>query len=114
MRTIIALALLAHLLGPSTAVAQPSGMRFNQDNVPGWTLMTVQERADHREAIGKLKTYAECQTYMAQFREKMEARAKEQGRTRRGRAAGHLRSFQTRRRPWPAADCAPASRRSGR
>jgi hypothetical protein len=84
MRTILAITLLAALMGFSTAIAQPGGMRLNQDNVPGWTLMTVQERTAHREAMQKLKTYDECTTYMAQLREKMEARAKEQGRTLRG------------------------------
>ncbi len=46
--------------------------------------MTVEERNAHRESLGKLKTYEECKTYMARFREKMEARAREQGKTLRG------------------------------
>ena len=84
MRPILVFALLCLTVIAPPLFAQGRGFRFNQDNVPGWTLMTSQERAAHQEAMQKLKTYDECKTYTAAFREKMEARAKEQGKSFRG------------------------------
>jgi hypothetical protein len=84
MRIASAVTLLLLTAAVAPLRAQGPQMRFNQDNVPGWTLMTVDDRNAHRDALGKLKTYEECKTYMAQFREKMEARAREQGKTLRG------------------------------
>jgi hypothetical protein len=82
MRTLLAFALLS-LIAVSPALAQRGRMRFNQDNVPGWTLMTVQERNAHRAALQRLKTYDECKAYMQEFRARMEERAKAQGKTLR-------------------------------
>lgn len=74
----------------SSVMAQPGpgggrgrGMVFNQDNTPGWSLMTTQERASHREKMLSLKTYEECKAFQAEHRSVMEARAKEKGATLR-------------------------------
>ena len=83
MRATIAPTLLLCILLSQIAFAQGRGFRFNQENVPGWTFMTVEERDAHRESMLGLKTYDECKVYMERFRAKMEARAKEQGKTLR-------------------------------
>lgn len=57
------------------------GMGFNQDNTPGWTLMTPEEQAAHREKMQSVKTYEECKTLQGAHRVTMEARAKEKGTT---------------------------------
>jgi hypothetical protein len=82
MRTLLALALLI-IVALAPALAQRGGMRFNQDNVPGWTLMTVDERNAHRAALQHLKTYEECKAYMQKFRARIEERARAQGKTLR-------------------------------
>lgn len=56
-------------------------MRFDQNNTRGWTLMTPDERAAHREKMLSLKTYDECKTFQTEHRATMEARAKEKGTT---------------------------------
>lgn len=63
----------AHAKGPR--------FHFNQDNVPGWTLMSSAERAAHHQKLMSFKTIEECQAYMAEHRKKMEARAKERNQT---------------------------------
>jgi len=54
-------------------------MRWGADNTPGWSLMTTQERTQHREHMRALKTQDECKAYVAQHHEEMAARAKERG-----------------------------------
>lgn len=53
--------------------------RWGSDSTPGWTLMTQQERNEHRGRMRSMKTYEECKTYQAQHHEQMVARAKERG-----------------------------------
>lgn len=53
--------------------------RWGSDVTPGWTLMTQQERNEHRERMRSMKTYDECKTYQEQHHEQMAARAKERG-----------------------------------
>ena len=59
------------------------GMRFqfNQDNTPGWSLMTPDERTAHHNAMMSAKTYEECKAAQEAQHKQMEARAKEQGKT---------------------------------
>lgn len=47
---------------------------------PG-SLMTDDERAAHRKKLQSFKTLEECQKYQQDYRAKVEARAKEQGKT---------------------------------
>jgi len=65
--------------GPGAGMGR--AMRFNQDNTPGWKLMTPDEQAAHREKMLSLKTYEECKAFQAEHRVTMEARAKEKGTT---------------------------------
>ena len=55
------------------------GMRFNQDNVSGWSLMTPEERSAQQAKMRSSKTYAECKALQAEHRVSMAARAKEKG-----------------------------------
>ncbi len=53
--------------------------RMNRNNTPGYALMTPEERTAHFNEMRSKKTYAECRTYVDEFRQKMTERAKEQG-----------------------------------
>ncbi len=55
------------------------GGRWGREYSHGWSLMTPEERAEHRKRMQSMKTYEDCKTYMDQHREQMGARAKEQG-----------------------------------
>ena len=55
------------------------GMRFNQDNVSGWSLMTPEERSAQQAKMRSSKTYAECKALQTEHRVSMAARAKEKG-----------------------------------
>jgi hypothetical protein len=53
--------------------------RWGSSYTPGWTLMTQEERNEHRSRMLSMKTYEECKAYQDQHREQMAARAKERG-----------------------------------
>jgi len=53
--------------------------RYGSDYTPGWTLMSEQERNEHRDRMRSMKTYEECKSYQDQHHEQMAARAKERG-----------------------------------
>ena len=55
------------------------GMRFNQNNMAGWSLMTPEERSAQQTKMRSAGSLAECQTLLAEHRSVMEARAKEKG-----------------------------------
>lgn len=55
------------------------GMRFNQNNMAGWTLMTAEERSAQQAKMRSAGSLAECQSIQAEHRSVMEARAKEKG-----------------------------------
>lgn len=57
------------------------GWRAAQGNTYGFAFMTPQERAEHQAKMGSAKTYGECKAYLDDHRSKMEARAKQQGKT---------------------------------
>jgi len=59
------------------------GMRyqFNQDNTPGWSLMTPEERAAHHDKMLAAKTPEECKAVQEEHHKQMASRAKEQGKT---------------------------------
>lgn len=64
------------------AFAQPGNaarFNWNKDNTPGWSLMTAQERAEHRSKMRAAKTYDECKALQEEQHKTMEARAKEKG-----------------------------------
>lgn len=53
--------------------------QWGSDFTPGWTLMSPQERNEHRERMRSMKSYEECKAYQVQHHEQMAARAKERG-----------------------------------
>jgi hypothetical protein len=53
--------------------------RWGSDFTPGWTLMSQQERNEHRNRMRSTKSYEECKAYLEQHHEQMAARAKERG-----------------------------------
>lgn len=70
---------------PALAQSEPGGGRFgfNQDNTPGWAMMTAEEHVAHRDRMFAAKTYEECKVVQVEHRKEMEARAKEKGVTLR-------------------------------
>lgn len=70
-------------MGPGAGMGPGGGpgmrFQFNQDNTPGWSLMTPEERTAHHNAMMSAKTYEECKAAQEAQHKQMEARAKEQG-----------------------------------
>ena len=75
-------------LAASVALAQPgagggagkgSQFRFGPSNTRGWSLMTPQERTEHRSKMMSFKTYDECIAYRDEHHKQMEVRAKGKG-----------------------------------
>lgn len=64
---------------PGMRAGRSPGARFGADYTPGWSLMTVPERNEHRDRMRAMKSYEECKAYQAQHHEQMAARAKEKG-----------------------------------
>lgn len=97
-------ALILALTGLS-AVAQPGlgagqgkgpGFRFNQDNTTGWSMMSEQERADHRQKMMSMKSYDECVAYMDEHHKLMQERASQKGKslpTPKANACERMRSM---------------------
>jgi len=57
------------------------GWTWNGTTVPGWHMMTSEERAEHRDKMRSMKTYDECKAYHEEHRKLMEQRAKDKGAT---------------------------------
>lgn len=55
------------------------GMRFDQNNTRGWSLMTPEERTANQIKMRAVKTYDECKLVQTEQRKAMEARAKDKG-----------------------------------
>ncbi len=54
---LVAAAVLATMLGGVAAEAGPGRYRFQQDDTPGWTLMTPAERTEFQNRMWSAKTY---------------------------------------------------------
>jgi Spy/CpxP family protein refolding chaperone len=65
--------------GPGIGPGGGKGMNFDQSNTRGWDLMSVEERATHRDKMRAVKTYEECKAVQVEHHTSMEARAKEKG-----------------------------------
>ena len=87
MKRIIAASLLAAFSaaalaegpGPGGGPGKGPGWRFGASNTSGWTLMSEEERNEHRGKMLGMKSYDECKAYQAEHHAKMAARAKEKG-----------------------------------
>lgn len=58
---------------------QQHGARWGERYTPGWSLMTPEERATHRQQMQALTTHEECTALRDKHREQMAERAKERG-----------------------------------
>lgn len=76
---LVAAAVLATMLGGVAAEAGPGRYRFQQDDTPGWTLMTPAERTEFQNRMWSAKTYDECKALRDEHRATLQARAREQG-----------------------------------
>ena len=95
-KILLAAGLIAATLGAVTVGAGPGRYAFNQDNAPGWALMTPAERSVHRDKMLALKSLDECRIYLTQHHEEMLARAREQGVTLRGPRFNACEQMQAR------------------
>jgi hypothetical protein len=60
---------------------QGRGFAFNKGNTTGWSLMTAEERTEHRSKMLTAKSYEECKAIQDEHHKAMEERAKEKGST---------------------------------
>lgn len=67
--------------GPGAGQGKGPGFRFNQDNTTGWSMMSEQERADHRKKMMSMTNYDECVAYMDEHHKLMQERASQQGKS---------------------------------
>ena len=84
MATLVGLAAGAVLAQPGGGMGPGGGRggaRAGSDFTPGWSMMTPQERSEHRERMRAMKTYEECKAYQEEHHNRMAARAKERGQT---------------------------------
>ena len=52
--------------GPGAGMGRGGmGMRFGRSNTPGWSLLSPEERAAHRERMWAAKSYDECKAVQA-------------------------------------------------
>ena len=78
---------LATLAGLTMAVATaqpgpgqgPGAGRWGSKYTPAWSMMTPQERDEHRARMHSMTSHEACQTYHEQHHAQMAARAKERG-----------------------------------
>ncbi|MCD6044706.1 MAG: hypothetical protein K0R40_4309 [Burkholderiales bacterium] len=66
--------------GPGMGMGKGPGMGFDSDNTRGWSMMSSQERSEHRDRMMSFKSYEECVAYLEQHHKAMEARASERSR----------------------------------
>lgn len=63
---------------------------FNGDNTGGWSMMSRDERGEHRNKMLSIKTYEECVAYLEEHHKLMESRANERGRPMPGMPAQNM------------------------
>lgn len=78
-KLLLVTAVLAATVGAVSVEAAGGRYRFQQDNTPGWTLMTPAERSEFQTRMRAAKTYDECKAIQAEHRAMVEARAQEKG-----------------------------------
>jgi hypothetical protein len=65
-------------VGPGGGMMR-GGPRAGGDYTPGWSMMSPQEREEHRAQMRAAKTHEECAALRDKHHEQMMARAKERG-----------------------------------
>jgi hypothetical protein len=95
LRITIATALLATCSATALAVSPPAdetpggnqgdrtsqGSRVGADQMPGWNMMTTQERQQFQRDMQSAKTADQCRQVMDKHRQRMADRARERGTT---------------------------------
>jgi hypothetical protein len=76
--------------GKGPGMGMGPGMGFGNDNTRGWSMMSPQERSEHRERMMSFKSYEQCVAYLEQHHKAMEARASERGRPMPGMPAQNM------------------------
>ena len=71
-------------MGPGAGMGQgprakSRQFRFDRGNTYGWSLMSKEERAEHRQKMLAAKTFDECKAVQSEQHAQMEARAKAKG-----------------------------------
>jgi len=86
------LAALAAAMFVTASLAQPApgmggpgggwkGWAWDSETVPGWKLMTPEERTEHQNKMRSMQSYEQCEAYHKEHRQLMEQRAKDKGLT---------------------------------
>jgi hypothetical protein len=57
----------------------PRAPRFGNNNTPGWSMMSADERTNYRNRMTAAKSVDECRSLVAQHRGLIEERAKQRG-----------------------------------
>ncbi len=70
---------LAQGYGSGKGPGMGMGPGFGSDNTRGWSMMSPEERSEHRDRMMSFKSYEECVAYLEQHHKRMEARAGERG-----------------------------------
>jgi hypothetical protein len=83
-------AALAQGPGPGKGAGKGPGWSFNGDNTRGWSMMSREERTEHRNKMMSMTSYDECVAYTEEHRKLMEARAQERGRSMPGQPAQNM------------------------
>jgi len=78
-RKLLMVVSLIGVMLATPVLAKGPHYRFDQTNTSGWTLMSAQERTEHRNKMLAAKTYDECKAIQEAHHQDMEARAKEKG-----------------------------------
>lgn len=65
-------------MGPGGGM-QRGGPRWGENTTPGWSMMTDDERRQHREKMQSMKSHDECMAYRDQHHQQMMERAKAKG-----------------------------------
>ena len=100
MKAMILLALAALSALPVLAQQSPpmgrgQGCCIGKRNIAGWSLMSPEERTEHRNRMRDMKSFDECVRYQKEHHEAMAKRAKGKGVTlpeARGRACERMKA----------------------
>lgn len=65
--------------GPASGPRHRMGPRHGRDFTHGWSMMSREERAEHRKRMGDARTPEECRMVRDEHRRQMEQRARERG-----------------------------------
>jgi hypothetical protein len=71
------LLLAVFVIAQMTAPVAAGPWRAEEDNTPGWALMTPEERIEHQAIVRGFRNYEACRAYQLAHHQLMEDRAKQ-------------------------------------